>query len=64
MTRKSIQIAAAADDPVELAVPETGGSFERQLDGSLKRLNDAVEQAPEPSTDPASDAPGTEQQEG
>lgn len=64
MTRKSPQTAAAADAAVELAVPETGGSFERQPDGSLKRLNDAVEPAPEPPADPAADASGTNQQEG
>ncbi|WP_242415087.1 hypothetical protein [Sphingomonas panni] len=49
MTRKSTTSPAPADAAVKLAVPATGGSFERQPDGSLKRLNDIVEDVAEPA---------------
>lgn len=55
MTRKS----APAEAPAPIA-PDTGGSFERQPDGSLKRLNDIVEDV----TDPAAEQPPVETEEG
>lgn len=47
MTRSK---SAPAEAPAPIA-PDTGGSFERQPDGSLKRLNDIVEDSPEPAAE-------------